>query len=508
MSSQIPTTSTSGSIAPRQTETNLIAKEPTNSSSDDEEKDEEEVPIGTLNLEIVTSIIEGLQGEKDRAVVKRSQLRPGMLITKEYVKMTKIINAFDVRIGLLTRLCDAWKTYMIAKKVAETNTYNNRPLTGVYKNLAQAKCLKAARTYNKFASLVRQKKFEMLTPEHVPNAIKSHQINAPSRAVYESTEYCSALCTNVDETDGEMIVAHKSRRHVCRYPTDSLIAIIEHALHKAIVGNIAQAHEFGTDRTIVGITVPAALRAHRLLLPCCGKTSTGGNCTKFIDALDPKLFNHLGPALKRRHEMFTAAASASASAAASSGPEQPTFKDMMEYFEYVEDVRRCKLQLKYGADIYTFCPNTDCFMHSKGFFVQEILQRRIDGAKDDEYVRGYHASCPSCKKAWCLVCKTDHRTKTCLGPYAKHIAGMSEEDARALMKTCKPCPSCKKLTYKVTGCNEMFCNKERSTDNDTGCGTYWCFRCGGLRDPRNSHTHVCPPGIEYDIERDSRSEQE
>ncbi|RJE18416.1 hypothetical protein PHISCL_09251 [Aspergillus sclerotialis] len=45
----------------------------------------------------------------------------------------------------------------------------------------------------------------------------------------------------------------------------------------------------------------------------------------------------------------------------------------------------------------------------------------------------------------------------------------------------KPCPGCGTMAEKIGGCDHIQC---------TGCGTHWCFFCGGMFPEKDIYRHM------------------
>jgi hypothetical protein len=82
------------------------------------------------------------------------------------------------------------------------------------------------------------------------------------------------------------------------------------------------------------------------------------------------------------------------------GAPEYRISTIQEYTDFVAQRHRVLMQQKYGMDIYTYCTDPECDMHKTGFFVPEILKRRLEGAPKDDSIRGFHTQCPKCNKCW------------------------------------------------------------------------------------------------------------
>jgi len=440
------------------------------------------VPIGTLNVEVVKDVKDGLDAEIARARATVQKYGYGAPTTSAQTKELKVAQstvAHTTKVVMrLNQLLAKWQVVSKEKSIIDSGKTKVRTsmglqkeinVTGLYKNMHQQKFQAAARQYNAVASAVRQCKIPLLTPEMVPNAIKGHQIRAKRCNLLETSGYCTTdQCET--STDDLYFVMHQSRRHTCRCESTQLKSLLTLAIRNGILGVRSQAKQFGK----ADLFPKSIAEKECLLIRCCGIMSTGGQCLALMDPLDPALLELLAPMLAiavpvadqecdgsnqpstvvtdavadketvSDTESETAAIQAAMLLEAEeagafddaedgmgvpmgSEAEPPAFTTIEEYKVFVTKYYRVALQNKYGMDIYTYCPDDKCPMHVNGFFVDEILQRRIKGAKDDEFITGYHANCPSCKTFWCLNCKTDHRGKICPGPYAQYMPDIERE---------------------------------------------------------------------------------
>ena len=440
-----------------------------------------DVPIGTLNVELVNVVKQGLQAELTRAQAIINKYQYGTSLTSVQKKDLKVARrtatSTSTNIKLLDKLLAKWQEVSKQKNIVDTGkttirmpkgTQKEIMVTGAYKNIHQQKFHHAARQYNMIASTVRQRKIDLLTPEMVPNAIKGHQIRAKRCNAHESSIYCTTTQCDV-EPDDLYLIMHQSRRHTCRCDASQLKSLLELAIVNGVLGVRSQAKQFGKSELF---SMPTdSVEKECLLIRCCGIMSTGGQCLTLMDPLDPTILELLAPMLEIAAEqrcddssqpsttvtdkalvnvvdhedsVLDTESEATAIQAAllleaaddtesgmgdpmESEHTPPAFTTIAEYKEFVSKYFRMALQNKYGMDVYTFCPNDKCLMHVNGFFVDEILQRRIKGVKDDDFITGYHANCPSCKTFWCLNCKTDHRGKICPGPYAQYMPDIERE---------------------------------------------------------------------------------
>jgi hypothetical protein len=452
-------------------------------------------------------------------------------------------------IRVIEKTIKLWQVFVEKKKIHDSGIFKTRKVTGIYKNINEEQMRKAGRNYNSVASLLRQQHVPLLTTENVPNAIKGHETQGKRCKKHESVEF-STIENDMVDLNEEYVTMHFSRRHVCRCPREQFLSMIEFAIMKGVT-EPAAVKSFGE------FSKPIEINPTKLYVSCCGIMSTGGQCLTHYDPLDTHVILIVRNLLNEK-EM---------SASCYSG----SFNTVAEYKAFVENQRRCALQRKYGSSIYTYCPEKNCPMHNDGFFIEEILQKYIKGDQVGDYQRGYHATCPSCKNQWCIVCKTHHPRQVCRGPYTKYIPEIEKsaindyklehcndpsenyithhvnvemrrfqaahdvapnaveiESLRKSIindykikngpepdkKTLEECFNKKMREFLLTNkicpyCKILAHKSDGCNQIPCKCGQNWCFRCGGHRDPNPmlSHTHKCPEGIDYDVPFNSISEQ-
>lgn len=127
---------------------------------------------------------------------------------------------------------------------------------------------------------------------------------------------------------------------------------------------------------------------------------------------------------------------------------------------------------------------------SRCMFISSVLKRKVtelatgatpasttkDSSKQKEkYIRP--CTTDSCKGfitqgMECKLCDTQF-CKECHEPVREGVVHACNDDdvksAHAIMKEAKPCPRCHTLTFKISGCSQMWC---------TQCHTPWCWNLG------------------------------
>eukprot|EP00668_Euglena_longa_P012151 GGOE01014582.1.p1 GENE.GGOE01014582.1~~GGOE01014582.1.p1 ORF type:complete len:454 (+),score=112.26 GGOE01014582.1:80-1363(+) len=75
----------------------------------------------------------------------------------------------------------------------------------------------------------------------------------------------------------------------------------------------------------------------------------------------------------------------------------------------------------------------------------------------------------SCGCVFCFVHSDAHPPTESCAAFEERSRGQDAVSQAFVNKTSKPCPKCRSLTYKYTGCNHMKCPQ---------CGQDWCWLCG------------------------------
>ena len=440
-----------------------------------EKKESDEIPIGNLNVELVKDVQQGFLAEQHRAqatISKYSRTPPTLPAQRKENTLAKQNNVKLINtLKIFTSILPAWNIVVATKKVVDTGRCTIRlpnggskeiNVTGAYKNMHAEKFRTAARKYNDLASKLRQLQIPMLTPEMVPNAIKGHQVRAPRCNAKESTTFSTIDGIDDIQPDEIMYDFHGSRRHMCRCTAGQFQSFLEQAITKGVIGIRSQATEFGKSTLfpkppglpfqqspyrIVVQTAPP--EKQQLLIRCCGIMSTGGQCLKLMDPQDPAVLTLLERIFAEQarpitllvqeepvsiedgtkvfveedallNDAFEMGSSMSSDAA-------PAFTDMPTYNAFLALHYRRALQHKFGMSVYTYCPDATCPAHTAGFFVDDVIRRLTEGVKEDDFITGYHTTCPYCNIHWCLNCKTDHRNQICPGPYARYIPDIDRE---------------------------------------------------------------------------------
>lgn len=147
--------------------------------------------------------------------------------------------------------------------------------------------------------------------------------------------------------------------------------------------------------------------------------------------------------------------------------------------------------VKDADDILTFNLNMakDENKLQQSIFLAGVLKRKTEelatgriGVKNEaskpaqKYIRpctneacnGFITQGMVCKLCDTSFCKQCHEPLDPAAP--EHACKLEDvESAKAIMKEAKPCPKCHTLTYKISGCSQMWC---------TQCRTPWCWNRG------------------------------
>lgn len=462
------------------------------------------IPIGYPNLEIIKSVTEGfkqLLDIKNEELINFKKKRYHSSEKNMIVLMiNKNITDLQHKLKLFSQLNDAWDNYNKFRK-----TVDKLKLGIINKKIRQQidflklKLDRLGRKYNSAANLIRQLNIELLTAENVPNIINSHKAGKPKKCFIETHHFCTGTSVEIIPDDN-LICLHKSKRHVCQIDVSLFIS--------SIVSNICKGRLSVMNEKVkrFGSSALIPIEQDNLIIQCQCIYSTGGRCKLMIDPLNKELISQI----IKQFDLID--------------PKNPEEIDTIyKYKHLIDQYTRIKLREKYGSDIWTKCIDSDCQMSIDGFFVKEILERRKYGAPKDEFITGHHVNCPLCNSSWCIICNTEHQHQICRGKYShdldllrqslykEHISKYNEEpnhdefeilfekETKIFFANYKYCPNCNILSKKEDGCNKVDC---------ANCKICWCFRCGGLRNQTDTHIHKCPPGIEYDVKFDFRSEQE
>ncbi len=341
--------------------------------------------------------------------------------------------------------------------------------SGLKKLQDQAKLSDLKRTQNKRLAVLRNS--TGITCDVLPNAINGHGNSGVCRkkTVDDAGWISTVICDGYDEED--RYVQHSSRRNKCTGCVGYTFSTMTSALAKSTtaLGCSTTAIKFGGNKKLTEI------ESDIVLIPCCGtnqswtdkdgKQHDGSSCGVVFSAMDPAILDRI---------------------------RDENEGDRERWIALVEAKRIGLLRLKYGTEVFAFCPNRECSMNQTGFLVQAAVDHKNGfGPKPSK-----HMTCHECATTWCSCCSMTpyHDRKVCPGAaYAKgREMNLSGEDMAQFLRENKPCPGCNILSHKYIACDHMTCN----------CGTHWCWRCCEKRNPANPYVHRCPDGVDYDAPRD------
>jgi hypothetical protein len=125
---------------------------------------------------------------------------------------------------------------------------------------------------------------------------------------------------------------------------------------------------------------------------------------------------------------------------------------------------------KFGPNRISYCIDSHCSASEMGFVIAEPNSNKI--------------KCPECLVEFCGVCReTYHKETPCTGVIK---GAVDDETMKYLKQHAVACPKCHQTITKDEGCNHLIC---------IGCKTHLCWRCGGIRNPRDPYFHTCPEGF-------------
>jgi hypothetical protein len=180
--------------------------------------------------------------------------------------------------------------------------------------------------------------------------------------------------------------------------------------------------------------------------------------------------------------------------------EDPEIMDKLKadevdrYNVLVENTRVRLLRDKYGPQYVQYCVNPHC-VHASRPFMDKIIMDALSG-KLTSSVHINKRCCPACATSWCDECKLQpyHDKQICQGKIYEFVKDWEPEDRERFLAKTKLCPNpnCNAQTERNGGCDKIPCK----------CGTYWCWRCRGVRSSNDKYAHYCPEDVNYTTERD------
>ena len=322
------------------------------------------------------------------------------------------------------------------------------------------------RKQNQHIAAIRKK--TDISSDVLPNAIVGHGNNLPSR----KKELKDIGWVSTIQTDGyddeDVYIQHSSRRRNCYGCVGQTLNTMNLALNSAKLDHMTVATKFGSNKKFTDSQPDVVLIQCFGQNPCTEKGKCGSPCGVYFCATDPMLLARI--------------------------EDEESAEECERWLNIVESKRIALLRIKYGPEVFAFCPNHDCSMNQSGFLVQAAVDFKNGIGTEPQK----HITCQKCATSWCSCCSMSpyHERKIC--PGVAYIKGTVEmkltgADLNQFLKENKACPGCNTLTHKFEACDHMTCKP---------CSTHWCWRCNGKRDPSNPYVHTCPAGVDYDTGRD------
>lgn len=322
------------------------------------------------------------------------------------------------------------------------------------------------RKQNQLIAAIRKK--TDISSDVLPNAIVGHGNNLPSR----KKELKEIGWVSTIQTDGyddeDVYIQHSSRRRNCYGCVGQTLNTMNLALNSAKLDHMTVATKFGSNKKFTNYQPDVVLIQCFGQNPCTEKGICGSPCGVYFSATDPMLLDRI--------------------------EEEESAEERERWLNIVESKRIALLRIKYGPEVFAFCPNHDCSMNQSGFLVQAAVDFKNNIGPEPQK----HITCQECATSWCSSCSMSpyHERKICPGvAYTKGTVEMklTGADLDQFLRENKACPGCNTLTHKFEACDHMTCRP---------CSTHWCWRCNGKRDPSNPYVHTCPTDVDYDTGRD------
>ena len=297
--------------------------------------------------------------------------------------------------------------------------------------------------------------------DELPNIIKSHKSGKPSTKIKSQNANFNSLSGDIN-TDNKIIgIIHKSRRHKCCIGNNpgELEYFLNSVLNSVFLwtpkNNNKQVTQFDSSTKVKH---NICKEQYIFQCPCYmyhenESKRTTNRCKEMILLTDElyKLFN-------------------------------PLQKLTFENIQFRERIK------KYGDDCVCYCKNPKCFNSKYCFIVTDLVYAKNNPTYNYPHIITKRI-CPKCEYSWCTDCNIEpfHESSICPGPINELINSMSEIDKEEFLKTHKACPSCKNYIELIDGCDNIICT----------CKVHFCWRCRGIRNPKDPHSHICPKNVVY-----------